>query len=411
MKKIRKLTATKNLPDLDGVAVKKILKMARFTLFCFFLGLMQVMAVDSYSQMARLSLNVNNESLENVLGKIEEETEFFFLYNKDLIDVEQKVSIGVENETIKAVLDDLLKGQDISYAVYDRQIVLTNLDVISEMVAQQKSVSGKVADAKNQSLPGVTVVIKGTAQGTVTNADGSYSLSNVPDNATLQFSFVGMESQDVVVGAKTTINVVMVEETFGIEEVVVTALGIKRSEKALGYSVQRVDGKSLQKVSSVDVASSLTGKVAGLLVRNTPDFNAAPVITIRGEQPLLVIDGVPYQNKTLSDISSEDIESLSVLKGATASALYGFRGASGAILVTTKNGTTNLAGLSVDVATNTMFSAGFLALPEVQSIYGRGNSNIYDRNSDQSWGTVMDGTIRNQWDPKLKAYADYPYTA
>jgi TonB-linked SusC/RagA family outer membrane protein len=220
-----------------------------------------------------------------------------------------------------------------------------------------------------------------------------------------------MKTQDIVVGSQTVINVVLEEETIGVEEVVVTALGIKRSEKALGYSVQKVSGESLQKVSSVDVASSLTGKVAGLLVRNTPDFNAAPVLTIRGEQPILVIDGVPYQNKTLSDISSEDIESVSVLKGATASALYGFRGASGAILVTTKNGTTNLAGLSVDFATNTMFSAGFLALPEKQSTYGRGSANIYDKNSDASWGTVIDGTIRNQWDPKLKAYSDYPYIA
>ncbi len=287
MKKIRKLTALKGLPDLDGLAVKKILRMARFTLFCFFLSLIQAMAVDSYSQIARVTLNVNNESLENVLVKIEDETEFFFLYNKDLIDVEQKVSIGVENETIKAVLDDLLEGQDISFAVYDRQIVLTNIDVISEMVAQQKMVSGKVTDTNNQPLPGVTVLIKGTTNGTVTNADGNYTISGIPDNATLQFSFVGMKTQDVVIGTQTTINVVLEEESIGVEEVVVTALGIKRSEKALGYSVQRVDGESLQKVSSVDVASSLTGKVAGLLVRNTPDFNAAPVITIRGEQPII----------------------------------------------------------------------------------------------------------------------------
>ena len=152
-------------------------------------------------------------------------------------------------------------------------------------------------------------------------------------------------------------------ETFGVDEVVVTALGIQRAEKALGYSVQKVSGESLQKVSGVDLASSLTGKVAGLLVKNSTDFAVAPTLTIRGESPLLVIDGVAYANKTLSDISSEDIESMSVLKGATASALYGFRGASGAILVTTKNGSTNKSGVTIDVATNTMFTAGFFSYP------------------------------------------------
>ncbi len=383
--------------------------MARFTLFCFFLSLMQAMAVDSYSQMARLTLKVNNESLENVLVKIEDETEFFFLYNKDLIDVEQKVSIGVENETIKTVLDDLLKGQDISYAVYDRQIVLSNIHVISTMIAQQRSVSGKVTDTGGLALPGVTVLVKGTTSGTVTNADGNYTISGIPDNATLQFSFIGMKSQEVFVGNKTNVTIVMEVETFGVDEVVVTALGIRRSEKALGYSVQMVSGESLQKVSGVELSTSLTGKVAGLLVRNSPDFGSVPVITIRGENPLLVIDGVAYANKNMSDISSEDIESMSVLKGATASALYGFRGASGAILITTKNGSNNKAGITVDVASNTMFTSGFLAIPEKQSVYGRGTAGIYNINSDASWGSKIDGAMRNQWDPFSKTFKDMPY--
>jgi TonB-linked SusC/RagA family outer membrane protein len=276
---------------------------------------------------------------------------------------------------------------------------------------QAKPVSGKVTDTAGSPLPGVSVVIKGTTTGTTTDANGNFNFSNIPREATLLFSFIGMKRQEIKITDQTSVTVKMEATSIGVEEVVVTALGIKRSERALGYSVQKVSGESLQKVSGIDLATSLTGKVSGLLVRNTPDFNGAPVISIRGEAPLLVIDGVPYQNKTLSDISSEDIESMSVLKGATASALYGFRGASGAILVTTKNGTTNLAGLSVDVTTNTMFGAGFLALPEKQSTYGRGGSNAYDKNSDSSWGTLMDGTVRNQWDPKLKVYADYPYVA
>ncbi len=276
--------------------------------------------------------------------------------------------------------------------------------------AQQASISGKVIDENGQPIPGATILVKGTTVGTTSDFNGNYEIK-AASNGTLVFSFLGYKSLQEAIKGRTQIDVALAPDTEELKEVVVTALGIKREEKALGYAVQKVSGKILQKVSGVDVASSLTGKVSGLLVRNTPDFNAAPVITIRGEMPLLVIDGVPYQNKTLSDISSEDIETINVLKGATASSLYGFRGASGAILITTKNGSTNLTGLSVDYANNTMFSAGFIALPEKQGVYGRGSSNIYDRNSDASWGTVMDGTIRNQWDPVLKAYADYPYLA
>lgn len=274
--------------------------------------------------------------------------------------------------------------------------------------AQQTKVSGHVNDEKGQPVIGVSVRVQGTSVGTITDLEGNYSL-DVSANGTLQFSFIGMTTQTIPIAGKSVINVTLLEDTKTLDEVVVTALGIKRSEKALGYSVQKVTGESLQKVSGVDLATSLTGKVAGLLVRNSTDFAAVPVLTIRGETPLLIIDGVAYANKTLSDISSEDIEAMSVLKGATASALYGYRGASGAILVTTKNGSTNKAGITVDFATNTMFTAGFLAIPEKQSVYGRGTTGVYNINSDNSWGAKMDGSIQNQWDPYSKTFKDMPY--
>ncbi len=277
------------------------------------------------------------------------------------------------------------------------------------LLSAQQLVKGVVVDETGLPMPGVTVVVTGTTHGTVTGNDGRYSIEVPPGSNSLTFAFLGMTPQEVSIGARNNIDITLSFETIGVEEVVVTALGIKREEKALGYSVQRVSGESLQKVSVVDVATSLTGKVAGLLVRNSPDFAVAPDLTIRGEKPLLVIDGVAYANKTLSDISSEDIESMSVLKGATASALYGFRGASGAILVTTTKGSSGKAGITVDLATNTMFTAGFLALPEKQSVYGRGSNNTYIRTADASWGTVMDGQIVSQWDPALMAYRDYEY--
>lgn len=393
----------------------KILRMARLTVFLVLLGIAQVFALESYSQTTKLTLKYADIKLEKVLKEIEKKSEFFFLYNKDLIDVEQKVAVDLEEKNITEVLDVLLAGKDIRYYVFDRQIVLSNQFVDAgniervENVQQQATVSGRVTDASGMPLPGVTVVIKGTTQGTITDADGNYSIFNIPEYATLVFSFVGMKTQEILVES-STVNVILLEETIGIDEVVVTALGIKREQKALGYSVQTVGGESLRKVSGVDVGTSLTGKVAGVLVQNPTDFNVEPTFTIRGESnPLIVIDNVAYSNKKLNDIAAEDIESMTVLKGATASALYGFRGERGAILITTKNGSTNKTGVTVDLTTNTMFNSGFLAIPEKQSVYGRGTAYIYDLNSDQSWGTFMDGSIQRQWDPLAKEFRDFEY--
>ncbi|MFH4966198.1 SusC/RagA family TonB-linked outer membrane protein [Gaetbulibacter sp. M235] len=276
--------------------------------------------------------------------------------------------------------------------------------------AQTFEIKGNVTDESGIPLPGVSVVVKNTTKGTSTDFDGKFILSNIQKGETLVLSFIGYTTNEITINNSDYLNISLAEETQALNEVVVTALGIKREERALGYAVQKVSGENLQKISVVNVATSLTGKVSGLLVKNSSDFGVAPSLTIRGEEPLLVIDGVPYNNKSLGDISSEDIESLSVLKGATASALYGFRGANGAILVTTKNGSTNEGlGISTSFATNTMFTAGFLAIPERQGIYGRGTGGTYNINSDSSWGPVMDGTIRTQWDPFLKDYRDYEY--
>ena len=162
----------------------------------------------------------------------------------------------------------------------------------------------------------------------------------------------------------------------------------------------------------MDATTSLTGKVAGVLVQNSTDFNVEPRIFIRGEEvSLYVIDGVPYANKRLSDIAAQDIESISILKGATATALYGIRASNGAIIITTKNGSSGDLGITVDFSTNTMFNAGFLAIPEKQSVYGRGWNGVYDMNRTTSWGQKMDGSIQTQWDPNLKEYRDYEYLA
>ena len=388
---------------------KKKLMIMRNALLLILLSAFQVVASSTYSQTKKLSVNLEEATVKEVLAAVEKQSEFYFLYNSELINVDKKVSVSVEDQTVNNVLDQLFKEDEVGVLIKDKYIILTPKTVSD---AEQRSVTGSVRDQDGEPLVGVTVIEKGTTHGTVTNVDGTYSISDLGADAVLVFSFVGMESVEVEVGTQTTIDVSMQSDAIGLEEVVVTALGIKREQKALGYSVQAVDGQELQKVTGVDVSTSLTGKVAGVLVQNSSDFNVDPTITIRGEEnPLIVIDGIAYANKKLSDISAEDIESISVLKGATASALYGFRGERGAILITTKNGSTGEKGVSVDLTSNTMFTAGFLAVPEKQTTYGRGYNGNYDIKQTQSWGTVMDGTVRTQWDPFLMDYRDYPYEA
>lgn len=388
---------------------KKKLMIMRNALLIILLSAFQVVASSSYSQTKKLKVNLEQATVKEVLAAVEEQSEFYFLYNSELIDVDKKVDVTVEDETVNNVLDQLFNENEVGFLIKDKYIILTPKTVSSD---DQKSVTGTVSDTDGEPLVGVTVIEKGTSHGTVTNVDGTYTITDLESDAVLVFSFIGMETVEVEVGNQTAINITLSSDAIGIEEVVVTALGIKREQKALGYSVQAVDGQELQKVTGVDVSTSLTGKVAGVLVQNSTDFNVDPRITIRGEEnPLIVIDGIAYANKKLSDISAEDIESISVLKGATASALYGFRGERGAILITTKNGSTGRQGVSVDLTSNTMFTAGFLAIPEKQTVYGRGYNGNYDKNRTYSWGPALDGTIREQWDPIAMEYAEYPYEA
>ena len=358
-----------------------------------------------------------DNSLIDVFKKIESLTDYHFAFEN--LDLNQKIKLTKKyskNTTVSQILMDISKKANLKFRQINNSIIVTKANKESrkkpplKVFIQGRIISGKIVSSENnESLPGVNVIVKGTPQGTVTDVNGEYKIEVPSPETILVFSSVGFKKEEVVVGDKSVIDVVLMPDIQALSEVVVTALGIKREEKALGYAVQKVKGENLQKVAGIDVATSLTGKVAGVLVQNSTDFNVEPTIQVRGENPLIVIDGVAYSNKKLNDISAEDIESISVLKGATASALYGFRGQSGAILITTKNGSTDKLGVTVDVSSNTMFNAGFLAIPEKQSVYGRGTAYIYDINSDQSWGTFMDGSIQTQWDPITKEFRDYAY--
>ena len=263
-------------------------------------------------------------------------------------------------------------------------------------VQQSKKITGTVLDATGIPVIGANIMVKGTNVGTITDVDGKFTL-DVAENAILQVTYIGFASQEIKVGNQTSLSITMKEDSEMLGEVVVTALGIKREEKALGYAVQKVSGETLNTVKTVDVATGLTGKIAGLNVQNSTEFNNAPTLSLRGETPLLVVDGVPYKNLTLRDIAPDDIESIDVLKGATASALYGARGGSGAVMVTTKRG--QKEGLNISVNSSTMFNAGYLRKPEVQTSYSSGTGGKY-RVGDYVWGDKMDiGREAEQYNP------------
>ena len=260
---------------------------------------------------------------------------------------------------------------------------------------QSFTVTGRVTDGTN-ALPGVTILEKGTANGTSTDADGKFTLMVGTTNATLTLSFIGYKTVEVAVNNQTTLNINMQEDVTSLNEVVVTALGVQKDVKSLGYAVQKVDGNAIQKAREPNVINSLTGKVAGLEIRNQTDLFQDPGIRLRGATPLVVIDGVPSVDADIWKINADDIESFDVLKGANASALYGSIGRNGAIMITTKRG--NKAKTTVELNSSTMFQTGFIRIPEVQTTYGNGYNGQYAYVDGSGGGTEGGGWI---WGPKL----------
>jgi TonB-linked SusC/RagA family outer membrane protein len=269
------------------------------------------------------------------------------------------------------------------------------LMLIYAQAAQAYSVSGAIVDEAGEALSGVNVSVKGTTIGVISSADGKYSISVSDPSAVLVFSYVGLVPQEIAVGERTTINVTMAENARLIDEVVVTALGLQREKKALGYAVQDVKGDAIAQSRELDVVNALNGRVSGVYITHGGGGldGGGSRIVIRGENsmsgsnaPMFVIDGVPGN---AGDVAADDIESVSVLKGPAASALYGSRALSGVVLITTKSGTQS-AGLSVEVNSNSMWQSP-LVLPEYQADYGQGQGGKYEFNNSQAWGENLNG--------------------
>ena len=336
----------KIVPDIQTIWKSKVFLTMRLTILALLIGVFQSFASDTYAQATRLNLHVKNATVKEVLNQIEDQTEFFFLYNSKLVNVDRQVDVDLENKLITEVLDRLFAGTTTNYQVVDRQIVLTTNEMAASMTAaqQQNSVSGKVTDRSGGALPGVTVLIKGTTNGTITNFDGNYTLTNVPANATLVYTFVGMKTQEVVVGSQTSINITLTEENIGLDEVVVVGYGTQK-RKEVTSAVETISSDEFNAGGSRNPMDLIQGKVAGLNITRTQgnNPNSGVDIQLRGvtsltgtRSPLIVIDGIPGGNLDL--LQQDDIESFNVLKDGSAAAIYGTRGNAGVILITTKKG-------------------------------------------------------------------------
>jgi len=334
-------------------ALKKTFLVMRIMLIILLVCVTQVFALDSHAQNAKISLSANEMKLEDIILQIENQSKYRFAYNKNEIDVNKKYSIEIKDVEIESLLNYLFSEEDISYTFVDRQIVLSP-SKDSVIVVQQKSISGKVIDSSGQPLPGVTVVVKGTTQGTVTNIDGEYSLLNIPEDATLLFSFVGMKIQEVVLDGQTVINITMTEETIGLEEVVAIGYGSMRKKDITG-SIASISSDEIRANPYMNAVQSLQGKVSGVDIYSTSQRpGIAPTIRVRGNRsinannnPLYVVDGIAFEGD-LRDINSSDIESIDILKDASATAIYGSRGANGVVLITTRRGKEGKTIISYD---------------------------------------------------------------
>ena len=372
------------------------------------------------AQSVPVTLRVSDAPLEQVLSAIEKQTTYLFVYDKN-VDVACRVSIDVKDTPLNNVLNTLFQSSDIAYAVENTSIVLSQKAPAAQP-GQPVTVTGKVVDASGMPVIGAAVIIKGTTIGTSTGVDGDFSLHVPPPSAdaVLEINYLGYEPIAQAVGSRTNITFTLRESAVDVDAVVVTALGIKRSEKALSYNVQQVNSEDIVANKDVNFINSLSGKVAGVTINSSSGgVGSASKVVMRGQKSisqssnaLYVIDGVPMfttardggtefasQGTTdpIADINPEDIESMSVLNGAAAAALYGSDAANGAIVVTTKRGKAGYTSVTVSSSTEVM--SPFI-LPDFQNRYGTGDLNSTESSFVRSWGNRLNSSNYMGYNPR-----------
>ncbi len=349
---------TEFVPRVAGL--NQILRIMKLTSFFVFIMSMHLYAA-SFGQTGKISLNMNS-TLKDVIEQIETVSGYHFVLKSDQNILDKVVSVDYTNQNIDQVLEDLFRDTGYTYKIIDRYIAVTAADKDDQVqMQQQDKVSGNVTDETGAPLPGVTVVVKGTTNGTITDFDGNYTLGKVSGTDILVFSFVGMQSQEIAVAGSAVVNAVLKEETIGLEEVVAVGYQVQRKADLTG-AIEVIELKSIENVSlsSGNPMQAMQGRVPGLFIEKSGTPNAANSrILIRGvntlgdNNPLYIIDGVPTKRpEVFQGLSAGSIVSVQVLKDASASSIYGSRASNGVVIVTTKNGSDKNGKVKVEFNSN-----------------------------------------------------------
>lgn len=398
----------------------KIQLKVKLTALFLIVSLFEIQA-NSYTRGDKLTINLEKASFERVFEEIESISDYRFLFESNQVAIDKKITIKLKDKKISEVLDFIFIGTNLEYRIKGRQVILyktkknksslepqaLNIEFSPPTQIFQRQVKGMVSDVQGQPLAGANVIEKGTTNGTQTNFDGEFSIE-VPENAILIISYLGFNTKEVSVAGQSNINVSLQENSSQLNEIVVTALGISREKKSLGYATQEIDGDAVNNVPSGNVASALSGKAAGVQIKNSGNMGGSSNVIIRGStsltgdnQALFVVDGVPINNSNFnttdqqqggggfdygnlaSDINPNDIKSINVLKGAAATALYGSRATNGAIIITTKSGAGAKDNPTITISSAT--TTGFIdksTWPDFQYEYGTGYGKVYGPNQN-----------------------------
>ena len=386
----------------------------RFVLFLF----MVVIQATAFAQSGmKITIQKENITVIEALKEVEKQSKLSVGYNDSQLIDKPAINLNLKNIDLEKALSIILKGTGFTYGIKRNYINIIPQPKTGAVVIKQ--VTGRVVDEKNEPLIGVNIRVEGTDDGTVTDLEGKYVIK-ASIGSILSFTYIGYISSYVKIADKNVYNIQMSANVEALNEVVVTALGIKREQKALSYNVQQVKSDQLTNVKDANFINSLNGKVAGVNINSSSSgVGGASKVVMRGTKSieqssnaLYVIDGIPMFNfggggsmengsqgvtESIADINPDDIESISVLTGATAAALYGSNAANGAIVINTKRG--KVGKLQVSVSSNTEFAKPFV-LPHFQNRYGTGSSGKAGNSTTLSWGTLLNDASRRNYEPR-----------
>ena len=370
---------------------KKLLLTMKLCLLFVLISATALMANSGYSQSTTLTLHLKNATLKDLIQVVENQSEFIFVLSDEVVDLDKPIDIQIKNQTVDKILDEVFKSSELTYRIFDRQIGIGKRNPVTgtielpepleTLMVAEKKLTGVIKDEKGDPLPGAAVMIKGTTIGTITDINGEFALSVPIDSKVLVFSFVGFKTQEIQIGNKTAFNIMLEEQAVGLDEVVAVGYGTQKKASVVG-AIANTTGKELARSGGVsNLGMALTGRLAGVTTIQTTGQPGMedPKIYIRGQgtwnggQPYILVDGV---ERRMNDLDMSEVDNISVLKDASATAVYGVKGANGVILITTKRGAKGKPQLSVSANSTLRWPAGLMDKLDAYDTYMVKNSAI-----------------------------------